>query len=213
MTKLKSTVRHYGKAALKESECPPDPYTLFSRWFDEALKHEPFEPNAMTLATVNPQGHPTARIVLLKDATTEGFTFYTNYKSSKAKDLTHSNHAACVFWWPVSERQVRLEGAVTQVSKAISDDYFQSRSRDSQIAAHASAQSQIISSRTELDEKFKVLKDTYAAQDHIPRPEYWGGYILKPTKIEFWQGGPHRLHDRICYEKQNGVWGIYRLAP
>lgn len=213
MTELKSTIRNYNRASLSESICPNDPITLFETWLEEALKTEQFEPNAMTLATVDQSGHPTARIVLLKDVSAAGFTFFTNYHSTKAAAIAANPFAALVFWWPVTERQVRIEGSVTKTSATTSSDYFQCRSKEAKLGAHASDQSHKLASRAVLDQRFAQLQAEYANTEEIPRPEHWGGYLVTPTKIEFWQGGLHRLHDRICYTKQNDLWSFCRLAP
>lgn len=213
MTKLKSKIRHYGKTALNESGCPNDPIVLFTAWLQEAIEKEPFEPNAMTLATVNKSGQPAARIVLLKDVSEEGFTFFTNYHSAKAKEMAENSRVALLIWWPETERQVRIEGTVHKTSAEESSDYFEMRHRDSKLGAHASPQSQIIPNRAMLDQRFAELQQTYANIEVIPRPEHWGGYRVVPEKIEFWQGGLHRLHDRICYTQKNKQWSFCRLAP
>lgn len=213
MTKLKSTIRHYGKTSLTEQACPKDPIELFNQWLNEAIANEPFEPNAMTLATVDNSGQPSARIVLLKDVSELGFTFFTNYHSAKALAMADNKQVALVFWWPVSERQVRIEGSVQKTSASESSDYFAIRTRESKLGAHASPQSQIIPNRNVLDERFAELQTRYAETDDIPRPEHWGGYRVTPHKIEFWQGGLHRMHDRICYTLQNTEWSFCRLAP
>lgn len=213
MKTLKNTLRNYGRTKLTEADCPADPIVLFTTWLNEALQHEPYEANTMTLATVDGHGKPCARIVLLKEVATAGFTFFTNYESAKGRQLAINPHAALVFWWQGSERQVRVQGIVEKTSAQVSSDYFQSRSKDSKIGAHVSNQSQIIAGREELQQRFTQMQADYVDTDEIPRPAHWGGYIVKPVEIEFWQGGAHRLHDRICYKMADGQWKLYRLAP
>ncbi len=213
MNKLKTTIRNYGKKNLTEASCPSDPINLFTEWLNDAMQHEPYEPNAMTVATVDKQGFPSARILLLKDVGPEGFVFFTNYDSAKGQEIATNSRLALTFWWPATERQVRVQGIAEKTSVDVSSDYFQTRSKESKIGAHVSNQSQVIANREVLDKQFSQLQAVYTNTNEIPRPEHWGGYQIKPMKIEFWQGGPHRLHDRICYEKVENNWKIYRLAP
>lgn len=205
--------RNYTRAGLNESETDPNPLIQFQTWFDQALNAELPEPNAMTLATADSQGRPSARIVLLKGLDDTGFVFYTNYKSYKAKQLAENPAAALVFWWAELERQIRIEGTVEKVSPAESEEYFASRPFGSQLGAWASPQSRVIESRRVLEEKSWELEQKYANQE-IPKPPHWGGYRLLPTEIEFWQGRPNRLHDRLRYRQQeDGSWLRERLAP
>ncbi|MEN9208091.1 MAG: pyridoxamine 5'-phosphate oxidase [Gloeomargarita sp. GMQP_bins_120] len=191
----------------------PDPWVQFERWFAEACAAPIREPNAMTLATVDEQGHPDARVVLLKGFDRDGLQFYTNLTSRKGRDLTHCPYGALVFWWEPLERQVRFRGPVTLLSADECDAYFRQRPRASQIGAWTSPQSQEIPDRQVLEDRFAQLVRQYDGQD-IPRPPYWGGYRLTPHWIEFWQGRPSRLHDRIAYDRQpDGTWRQYRLAP
>ena len=191
----------------------PDPIQQFALWFDEALNASVKEPNAMALATVNEQGKPAVRIVLLKGFDESGFVFYTNYESQKGRELAHHPQAALVFFWQELQRQVRIEGTVKKVSKKISIEYFQSRPKGSQIGAWASPQSQVIESREVLEQNVESLQKRYANDSVLPKPPQWGGYLVRPLKIEFWQGQLSRLHDRICYTKKRGKWNIERLAP
>lgn len=190
-----------------------DPIQLFARWFDEAKKNQEIEPSAMTLATVNINYDVSARMVLLKDFDEKGFTFYTNYTSPKAKDLTEIPKAALVFWWPKSQKQIRITGQVQRLDAQASDDYFKQRPKESCISAMASKQSSVIPNKDYLIERFKKLEEKYKDISPIPRPDYWGGYLLLPQSIEFWQGKPHRLHDRFLYTKTDKGWQKERLAP
>jgi pyridoxamine-phosphate oxidase len=203
----------YSSATLSEQEINTDPVKQFDKWFKEALKASVPEPNAMTLATATSDGRPSARIVLLKGYTSDGFVFYTNYLSRKGKELTKNPLAALVFFWESLERQVRIEGTIEKLSREQSEAYFHSRPKGSQIGALASPQSQEISGREILDDKMQQLEAEYADKE-VPKPSYWGGYIVKPRLIEFWQGRSSRLHDRIVYKKtDNKNWKIVRLAP
>jgi pyridoxamine 5'-phosphate oxidase len=198
---------------LLEKNLDSHPITQFEHWFDEALAAKISQAESMTLATATKRGVPSARMVLLKHVDAQGFVFYTNYNSQKAKELAENPHASFVFYWEELHRQVRIEGTVSKVSPEESDAYFQTRPRESQISAHASAQSEVIGSRDELDRRFEELQRKFEGQA-VPRPPHWGGYRLKPTRIEFWQSGYARLNDRIVYELQkDGGWKMKRLAP
>lgn len=203
---------NYTLAGLNEADASADPIDLFSSWFDDALEANLKEPNAMTLATIDPNGFPAARIVLLKHFDRSGFIFYTNYNSDKGQHLQQNPRAALVFWWAELERQVRIEGTVEKISEEQSDRYFNSRPRDSQLGALVSDQSQVIPNREVLEQKLARLKEEYANKD-IPRPRNWGGFLLVPTAIEFWQGRPSRLHDRLRYRLIEGNWRQERLSP
>ncbi|MEY4496278.1 MAG: hypothetical protein RL744_1342 [Pseudomonadota bacterium] len=203
--------KNYTFGQLSETEAPPNPLSLFQVWFDQAVKAECPEPNSMTLATADAAGNPSARIVLLKGADEAGFTFFTNYESQKGKDLAARPHAALLFHWHELERQVRIKGVVERVSPAESDEYFHSRPAASRIGAWASPQSAEIPNREYLEEAEKRFAADFG--DKPPRPEHWGGYRLHPTEIEFWQGRPSRLHDRIHYQLDGADWRIARLAP
>ena len=198
---------------LDERTADRNPLKLFQRWFADAVAAKLPLPEGMTLATATPDGKPSARLVLLKQADENGFVFYTNYRSQKARELGANAVAELVFWWPQLERQVRVHGTVTQVSAAESDEYFQTRPRESQIGALASPQSEIVASRDVLQKRFDELEQLYDGRA-INRPAHWGGYRLQPERIEFWKGRPGRLHDRLLYELEpDGSWSIKRLAP
>ncbi|QNH63979.1 pyridoxamine 5'-phosphate oxidase [Hymenobacter sediminicola] len=204
----------YAQRTLSETDVLPAAVPQFRLWLDEALQAQLEEPTAMTLATTSETGQPSARVVLLKGLPDEaGFLFYTNYESRKGHELAARPLAALTFFWPGLERQVRVEGRVEKAPAALSDEYFQSRPRASQIGAWASPQSQKIASRHELEQQETAMLDRFGDQDPLPRPEHWGGYILRPHRVEFWQGRPSRLHDRIVYELEGETWRLSRLAP
>lgn len=213
MQKLSDLRTEYTKRALDVDAVAADPVTQFQRWFDEAMKAELNEPNAMTLSTVNESGRPSARVVLLKGIEDNGFVFYTNYQSRKGKELESNPVCALTFFWAELERQVRIEGIVKRVDTALSDAYFQSRPRGSQIGAWASPQSSIIKNRSILEARAKQIETRFESKDTLPRPQQWGGYHVDPFMLEFWQGRPSRLHDRIEYVKVDGAWKHHRLAP
>ncbi|RAJ32933.1 pyridoxamine 5'-phosphate oxidase [Pedobacter cryoconitis] len=202
----------YRAAELSEADIEKNPIAQFAKWFKDALDAKLYEPNVMTLATADLSGKPSSRILLLKGFDEDGFVFFTNYNSKKGKDLQENPQAALQFFWPELERQVRIEGTVTRVAAEVSTAYFHSRPKGSQIGASASPQSTVITDREILEERVKELTAAYQ-ETEVPRPEHWGGYVLKPAHLEFWQGRPSRLHDRITYTSVNGVWTINRLAP
>lgn len=198
---------------LNEHEIDRDPISQFKVWFDEAIAAGLPMADAMSLATVTPDGRPTARMVLLKQADAEGFVFYTNYNSNKAKQLEINPYAALVFYWPQLERQVRVEGKVSKTPVEESSEYFKTRPRESQIGAWASPQSEVISAREVLEQRAHELAEQYCDRE-IDCPAHWGGFRLTPDRIEFWKGRVGRLHDRILYELQpDETWTIKRLAP
>ena len=198
---------------LNEQTIDRDPIRQFQLWFDEALAAGWPMPDAMSLATVTPDGRPTARMVLLKQVDAEGFVFFTNYNSNKAKQLEINPYAALVFYWPQLERQVRVDGKVSKTPAEESSAYFKTRPRESQIGAWASPQSEVISAREVLEQRALELAEQYCDQE-IDCPAHWGGFRLAPDRIEFWKGRVGRLHDRILYELQpDGTWTIKRLAP
>jgi len=211
--KIADIRKNYSQKKLSEVKANPDPMKQFAKWWKQAIKSNLEEANAMTLATASPDGLPSARIVLLKDFSEKGFTFFTNYNSFKGQQLAENPKACLVFFWKELERQVRITGLVEKISDEASSEYFYSRPVDSQLGAIASPQSQVIESREWLDERFKQLKNK-KEDSNIQRPSNWGGYIVKPVIIEFWQGRPNRLHDRLQYTLQeNAEWKMERLAP
>ncbi|MDQ3665753.1 MAG: pyridoxamine 5'-phosphate oxidase [Acidobacteriota bacterium] len=198
---------------LDEKTVASDPLVQFHRWLNDAIATGFSLPEAMTLATATREGKPSARLVLLKQADERGFVFFTNYGSNKARDLDANPFAALVFYWPQLGRQVRVEGSVQRISSGESDGYFKTRPRESQLGALASPQSQVVENRELLERRFRELDELYGDRP-VERPAHWGGYRLKPARIEFWKGRPGRLHDRILYERQaDGDWLIQRLAP
>ena len=204
----------YAQRSLSEAEVLPNAMLQFRQWLEEALAAQLDEPTALTLSTVATSGQPSSRVVLLKGLPDDvGFLFYTNYESRKGQELITQPLAAINFFWPGLERQVRVEGRVEKAPETMSTEYFQSRPRSSQLGAWASPQSQTIGSREELEARESAVAEEFGAQDPLPRPPYWGGYILRPTRLEFWQGRPSRLHDRIVYELVGNAWKLSRLAP
>jgi pyridoxamine 5'-phosphate oxidase len=206
-------VRHdYSGGSLSEARAPAEPMTLFRRWLAIALKSGLVEPNAMTLATVDARGRPHARMVLLKDATARGFAFYTNLASAKGRELASNAETSLVMWWPELHRQVRIEGRATPVTAREADAYWALRPRGAQLGAWASPQSRVLASRDVLRERLARVTTLHAGKP-VPRPTHWGGYRVRARTIEFWQGRPDRLHDRLRYERRAGGWRRVRLAP
>lgn len=203
--------KDYKLAALSEAGVEADPLKQFEKWFAEALRAQLPEPNAMTLATADREGRPSARIVLIKEVDAHGFVFFTNYQSRKGQDLAQNAYAALLFHWIDLERQVRIEGQVEKVNSEESEAYYRSRPLLSRIGAWASPQSQEIPDREFLEARMTHYQNEYGEQP--PRPPHWGGYRLLPEFFEFWQGRPSRLHDRLCYQKADAGWLIQRLAP
>lgn len=204
--------KEYSKAKLDSSMVDKNPLNQFSIWFQEAIQSKVVEPNAMHLATVNEDGRPSGRVVLLKGLVADKFQFYTNYQSQKAKDLDSNAACALTFFWHELERQIRIEGVASRVSLNQSDEYFQSRPRGSQLGAWSSPQSSIIKDRNILEERMHFMEKKFE-ESSIPRPHQWGGYEVDAFMIEFWQGRPNRLHDRIRYTKVDNTWLVHRLAP
>lgn len=204
----------YGLGELNEENCETNPIVQFENWIQAAEKNGLKEPNAMVLATATAQGRPSSRVVLLKEVSDTGFVFYTNYSSRKARELETNPFASLTFYWPELQRQVRIEGTVDRVPRELSEAYFRTRPRGSQLGAWASHQSETIPSREALDRRLKELDNRYAVMGDIPVPEFWGGYCVVPEIVEFWQGRPDRLHDRIQY-RRNGeqIWVRERLSP
>ena len=204
--------RDYKLQALLEGDIRQDPFEQFGYWWNEAVNSDIDEVNAMTLATSSLSGIPSARIVLLKGYTNEGFKFFTNYESHKAQEMEANPRVALVFFWKELERQIRIEGTVKKVSAEESDEYFESRPIKSKIGAWASPQSKSVDDRLWIEESFVTYTNKFT-EEIVPRPPHWGGYIVKPTLFEFWQGRRSRLHDRIQYKKEENGWKIERLAP
>jgi pyridoxamine 5'-phosphate oxidase len=205
--------KDYTLEGLSELEVDLNPFIQFKKWFDQALAAQLPEPNAMTIATTTPEGKPSARMVLLKDFDERGFVLFTNYNSHKGQELAENPQAALVFWWAELERQVRISGYVEKVSETESDQYFESRPAKSRLGAWVSNQSEVIESREVLERRLQDFQSKYENQE-IPRPPHWGGLRVIPAGIEFWQGRPSRLHDRLLYTRlDNGTWNIERLSP
>lgn len=209
---IQSLRQEYRSAMLTEKDASVDPIVQFRKWFEEAVNANIYEPNVMTLATADRNGKPSARIVLLKGMDEMGFCFYSNYLSKKGKEMKKNPQACLVFFWPELERQVRIEGRIEKLDKETSEAYFHSRPKASQIGAVVSPQSQPIPNREQLEQKATQFAKEYADKE-IPKPAHWGGYILKPTMIEFWQGRESRLHDRLSYQLIEKKWRRERLAP
>ncbi|MEN9934183.1 MAG: hypothetical protein RLZZ387_762 [Chloroflexota bacterium] len=204
--------KEYTLRGLSRADVDPDPLRQFQVWFDQAVAAGLVEPNAMTLASATPAGRPSARVVLLKSFDAAGFVFFTNYESRKGAELLANPWAALAFYWPQLERQVRAEGRVAPVTPEESDAYFASRPLSARVGAWASAQSRAIESRADLEGRVAELEARFAGGE-VPRPPHWGGFRVVPEVVEFWQGRPSRLHDRICYTWGDGGWAIERLSP
>ena len=206
--------KSYDKSSLDIADVGDDPIGFFKKWFDEASNHSEIEEaNAMSLATLGIDDFPKSRVVLLKAFTDKGFVFYTNYQSEKGLAVAHHPKVGLSFFWPPLERQVIIKGLIQKTSSVMSDEYFKSRPKGSQLGAIVSDQSNVISDRTIIEAKLNALEIQYENEE-IPRPDNWGGYLVIPKSIEFWQGRPNRLHDRIrCHLRQTGLWDLERLAP
>jgi len=202
----------YTKNSISEIGLNSDPVQQFKIWFNQALDSKVIEASAMVLSTVSSEGFPSGRVLLLKGVEDSGFTFFTNYNSAKAKDMKANSNASMTFFWSELEQQVRIAGVIEKLDSVISDSYFYSRPRASQISAVASNQSDKLENRDDLIQEVDRLEKLYENKK-VPRPESWGGYVLKPMKVEFWQGRTSRLHDRFLYELIDGTWQISRLAP
>ncbi|MGC9150426.1 MAG: pyridoxamine 5'-phosphate oxidase [Microbacter sp.] len=208
---LEEIRKNYFQGELDESQLEENPFALFEKWLADAFERNESEPTAMTIATVDEEHKPHARMVLLKEMTPEGFCFFTNYESHKAQQLFVNKHVALVFYWPSIERQVRIEGIAKKMNEESSTDYFHKRPLESQLGAWASPQSRIIPSRQLLEHQFNEYRKKFGEQ--VPKPPFWGGFLISPTLFEFWQGRPNRLHDRIEYVKAQNQWQMHRLAP
>ncbi|MGA3243722.1 MAG: pyridoxamine 5'-phosphate oxidase [Bacteroidota bacterium] len=204
--------KEYSRHALSETDVDLNPFVQFDRWLDEALTSLLPEPNAMALATATGEGKPSVRMVLLKGYDDRGFVFFTNYEGRKSSELLKNPNAALLFYWSELERQVRIEGTVEKTSRQESEEYFNTRPLESRLGAWASRQSEVIPGRSDLERKVSDLKESYANRE-VPVPPFWGGFRLQPQVFEFWQGRENRLHDRIRYSLQGGVWVIERLSP
>jgi len=205
--------REYGDHGLDVPDLAADPTEMFRRWFDDTVAAGVHEPNAMVVTTVSAVGRPTARMVLLKGVDERGFVFYTNYESRKGHDLEANPAVSLLFPWHDLQRQVRVEGIATRVSQEESEAYFSSRPRGSQLGAWASPQSREVSSRAELDEHYAGVEQRFAEADEVPLPPEWGGYLVRPEAVEFWQGRKGRMHDRLVYRREESRWTVVRLAP
>lgn len=204
--------RNYTKDGLLEKDLNTNAIEQFSTWFNDARNSKILEPNAMTLATADKSGLASARIVLLKSFDEKGFIFFTNYESRKGKEIAETKKGTLLFFWDILERQIRIEGKIKKISRQDSQNYFHTRPFESQIGAIASNQSYVLKSRDDLEKRYVDLLEKYKGQT-VPMPKHWGGYILEPSKVEFWQGRASRLHDRILYTKKNKTWKIERLSP
>lgn len=204
--------QHYQRGTLSEADVLPSPLDQFNRWFEEAHAAGAPEANAMTLATVDAESRPDARMVLLKGVDERGFIFFTDHRSAKARELGAQADAALVFWWYELERQVRVRGAVEQLPQAAAAEYFASRPRGSQLGAWTSEQSAVIADRAALERRLEEVTARFADGD-VPLPPHWGGYRVLPREVEFWQGRPDRLHDRLRYRREGEQWVVERLAP
>lgn len=203
--------KQYMFSSLNEDNVLPNPLEQFELWLKEAIECKELEPTAMVVSTVDENLQPHSRIVLLKEITIEGFIFFTNYEGHKAQQIAVNNRVCLLFFWPKMERQVRIEGSVEKISETLSTAYFMTRPIESRIGAWASPQSQVIKSQDFLKQQFEYYHQKFG--DNVPKPPFWGGFIIKPTQIEFWQGRPNRLHDRLLYSIELGEWKISRLAP
>jgi len=204
--------RDYSLRELSRSSVDPDPLAQFSVWMNEALDSAILEPTAMTLSTVDAGGQPSSRIVLLKGFSATGFVFFTNYESKKGTELTANPHASLHFFWPDLERQILIRGLAAKTTREESEAYFASRPLESRIGAWASKQSRVLTNREDLEKRVAVVRERFS-DGEIPCPPFWGGFRIKPDRMEFWQGRQSRLHDRLCYQRNGGVWEIVRLSP
>ena len=210
---LQKLRREYIQKPFNEDELAESPFVQFESWFKQAQEKQLDMPNAMTLATVSESGQPQARVVLLKEFSEAGFTFFTNYQSAKGKALASNTKASLLFYWNLFDRQIRIEGDISKVSKEESENYFHSRPIESQISASVSPQSNEVPNRNFLEDAYQKASSELTLGENLELPENWGGFILKPNYFEFWQGRENRLHDRLCYRLENSGWSIFRVAP
>lgn len=203
----------YTKDSLSEKEVYSNPFEQFELWFKQALDSKVLEPNAMIVSTINADGFPSSRVVLLKDIKSNGLSFFTNYESQKGVDISRNHKVSVLFFWAELQRQIRIEGVVEKLSQEDSDEYFASRPKGSRIGAWSSPQSQIIPDRDFLEQRVQHYESQYQDTEIVPRPDFWGGFLVKPIRFEFWQGRSSRLHDRVVYEFENENWLINRIAP
>lgn len=212
MSKLSGMRQEYEAGSLDETRMASDPLVVFNEWMEQAIAAGLLEPNAMTVATATADGKPSARVLLLKEVNGEGFVFFTNYQSRKGEELMANPYAALVFDWHTLQRQVRVEGEVEKLSPEASDDYFNSRPEGARVGAWVSPQSKVVQGREELN-RLQEEQEKRFREEPVYRPPHWGGFLVRPTAVEFWQGRPSRLHDRVVYHKTEGGWAKQRLAP
>ncbi|NLJ01383.1 MAG: pyridoxamine 5'-phosphate oxidase [Bacteroidales bacterium] len=212
MSKLSGMRQEYEAGSLDETRMASDPLVVFNEWMEQAIAAGLLEPNAMTVATATADGKPSARVLLLKEVNEEGFVFFTNYQSRKGEELMANPYAALVFDWHTLQRQVRVEGEVEKLSPEASDDYFNSRPEGARVGAWVSPQSKVVQGREELN-RLQEEQEKRFREEPVYRPPHWGGFLVRPTAVEFWQGRPSRLHDRVVYHKTEGGWTKQRLAP
>lgn len=213
IAKLRDDHSDFNKGSLDDRIKATDPMLLFQKWYKEAFERNCAEPNAMVLSTVNSEMQPSSRTVYMKELLEEGIVFYTNYESQKGREIIANSKVSVLFYWDCLERQVRINGLAEKAPEELADDYFASRPRDSQLGAWASAQSYAIKSREELEQAFEAVKTRFEGKT-VPRPPFWGGFLIRPFYLEFWQGRPNRLHDRICFQSVNeDEWDVHRKNP
>lgn len=213
MTDFKKLQQEYTHRPFNKEDLKPQPCDQFTQWLEESISAGVYSPNAMALATCDKQGHPSVRIVLLKEYQQDQFIFFTNFGSRKSHELEENPHASLLFWWPPLHRQIRIEGSISKAAEEVSDKYFATRSKESNLGAYASQQSQVIERREHMTERYERYAEQFKDLEQVPRPNFWGGYVLHAEYYEFWAGRESRMHDRFCYKKQENNWIINRLAP